>query len=97
MIWWIVPAIGGVIGALIIWQIKKDQHAFVDEHGKEAFNFQSSMLIYGLVAGFLCFACIGTVLLPAVMVVDIVFSIIASIKASDGQSYKYPLTIRFVK
>jgi hypothetical protein len=97
LIWWIVPAIGGVVGALIIWQIKKDQHAFVDEQGKEAFNFQSSMLIYGLVAGLLCFACLGFVLLPAVMIVDIVFVIIAAIKANNGEHCRYPLSIRFIK
>ncbi len=97
LLWWVVPMIGGVIAPLIVWQLKKDEHSFIDEHGKEALNFQISMLIYGVIAGLLCFACIGFVLLPAVMVADIVFSIIASTKGSGGRSYKYPLTIRFVK
>ena len=68
LIWWIVPAIGGILGPLIFWQVKKDEHSFVDEHGKEAFNFQISMLIYAVVSAVFCFACIGFVLLPAVMV-----------------------------
>jgi len=97
LIWWIVPLIGGVIGSLIVWQVKKDVHPFIDENGKEACNFQISMLIYALIAGLLCFACVGSVLLPAVMVVDIVFVIVAAIKANDGQHYHYPLTIRFIK
>ena len=97
LIWWIVPAIGGMIGALLVWQIKKDDDPFIDEQGKEAFNFQASMLIYGVVAGLLCFACIGFGLLPAVMIVDIVFAIIAAVKANNGQHYRYPLTIRFIK
>jgi uncharacterized Tic20 family protein len=97
LIWWIVPLIGGVIGSLIVWQVKKDVHPFIDDSGKEACNFQISMLIYALIAGLLCFACVGSVLLPTVMVVDIVFVIVAAIKANDGQHYRYPLTIRFIK
>ena len=97
LIWWIVPAIGGILGALIFWQVKKDEHSFVDQHGKEAFNFQTSMLIYAVVSALLCSACIGFVLLPTVMIVDIVFGILAAVKAGNGRPYRYPLTIRFVK
>ncbi len=94
--WLIVPAIGGVIGSLIIWQIKKDQHPFVDRHGKESLNFQISMLIYGIVAGLSILMCIGVVLLPAVVIADVVFVLIAAIKAGQGEEYRYPITIRFV-
>jgi hypothetical protein len=97
LLWWIMPLVGGVVGALIVWQIKKGADPFIDVHGKEALNFQISMLIYGLIAGLLLFACIGIVLLPAVMVADVVFSLVAAVKASKGQAYKYPMTIRFVK
>lgn len=97
LLWWIAPVVGGVIGALIIWQIKKDSHPYIDEQGKEAFNFQTSMLIYGVIAGLLCLTCIGFVLLPLVMILDIVFAIIAAVKANNGHHYRYPLTIRFVK
>jgi uncharacterized Tic20 family protein len=94
--WLVVPAIGGVIGPLIVWQIKKDIDPFVSQHGKEALNFQISMLIYAVIAALLIMACIGTVLLPAVAIADIVFAIIAAIKASNGETYRYPATIRFV-
>jgi len=97
LLWWIVPLIGGVIGSLVVWQIKKDEYPFVDEQGKEALNFQISMLLYCIVAGILCFACVGFVLLVIVGVADTLFAIIASIKAGNGQHYRYPLTIRFVK
>ena len=91
-----IPA-ANILGPLIIWQIKKEQHPFIDAHGKESMNFQISMFIYGLVAGLLIFVCVGMVLLPAVIVADIIFVIIAGIKANDGQAYRYPLTIRFIK
>ena len=93
----IIPAIGSVIGPLIIWQIKKDLDPFVDQNGKEAMNFQISMLIYAIVAALLIMACVGTVLLPAVGIFDLVFLIIAAIKASNGEAYRYPLTLRLIK
>jgi uncharacterized Tic20 family protein len=93
----VVPVVGCVIGPLIVWQIKKEEFPFVDEQGKEAVNFQISMLIYGVVAALLIFACIGTVLLPAVAVFDLIFLLIAAVKANDGHHYRYPLTIRFIK
>ena len=93
----VIPLFGGAIGALIIWQVKKDEFPFVDEQGKEALNFQISILIYAIVAGLLIFACIGAFLLPAVMIFDIVFVIIAAIKANDGFHYRYPLCCRFIK
>jgi len=82
---------------LIIWQIKKNEHPFMDEQGKEAVNFQISMLIYGIIAGLLCFACVGFVLVPAVVIVDVIFLLIAAVKANNGEHYRYPLTIRFIK
>ena len=93
----VVPVIGCIIGPLIIWQIKKEEFPFVDEQGKEAVNFQISMLIYGIVAGLLCFACVGFVLAPAVAIFDLVFLLIAAVKANNGEHYRYPLTIRFIK
>jgi uncharacterized Tic20 family protein len=91
------PVFGSVIAPLIIWQIKKDEFEFVDEHGKEALNFQISILIYALVAGLLCFVCIGLVLLPAVYLFDLIFLLIAAVKSNNGEHYRYPLCIRFVK
>jgi uncharacterized Tic20 family protein len=93
----IVPIVGCVVGPLIVWQIKKDEFHFVNEQGKEAVNFQISMLIYGIVAGLLCFACVGFILVPAVGIFDLVFLLIAAVKANNGHHYRYPLTIRFIK
>ena len=93
----VVPVVGCIIGPLIVWQIKKEEFTFLDEQGKEAVNFQISMLIYGIVAGLLCFVCVGVVLLPAVAIFDLIFLLIAAVKANNGEHYRYPLTIRFIK
>jgi len=97
MLVWLVPVIGGVVGTLILWQIKKDDDPFIDRAGKWAFNFQLSMLIYLAVSALLCFACIGVVLVPTVIILNVAFTIIAAIRAADGKDYDYPLTIDFVK
>ncbi len=93
----VIPVVGNIVAPLIIWQIKKDDFPFVDEQGKEAVNFQISMSIYGLICIPLFFICVGPFLLAAVGVVDLVFLLIAAVKANNGQHYRYPLTIRFIK
>jgi uncharacterized Tic20 family protein len=87
----------GFLGPLIIWLIKKDDAPFVDRHGKEALNFQLTVLIAMLASGLLSFVCIGFLLMPVVWIVDLIFCIIAAVKTSRGEEYRYPLTIRFIK
>jgi uncharacterized Tic20 family protein len=93
----VIPLFGGAIGALIIWQVKKDDFPFVDEQGREALNFQISILIYVFVAALTLCVGIGALLVPAVIIFDIVFVIIAAIKANNGFHYRYPLCISFIK
>ena len=88
---------GHILGPLVIWLIKKDEDPFVDSQGKESLNFQISMTIYGIVAGFLCLIFIGFILLAALAVAEIILVIMASVKTSNGESYQYPFTIRFLK
>jgi uncharacterized Tic20 family protein len=93
-----------VVAPLIVWLLKRDQSPEIDEHGKESVNFQISMFIYvvglSVVTFFLLFIVIGVFLVPVVALLclaDVVFVIIASIKANEGQLYRYPMTIRLVK
>lgn len=99
-----VPVAGHIVGPLVVWLVKKDESSEVDEHGKESLNFQLSMFIYtsvlGVVVFILLFVLIGFLLIPlfaVLYVADIVLVIIASLKASEGKLYRYPLTIRLLK
>ncbi len=92
----IIP-MGTILGPLIIWLIKKDQSEFVNDQGKEALNFQISIFIYGIISFILIFVVIGIVTSIALGIFWLVMTIIASIRANEGQYYRYPLTIRFVK
>ena len=87
----------GFLGPLIVWLIKKDDHEFIDTQGKAALNWQISVVIYAFISWLLVFIIIGAILLPALMVVNLVFCIIAAVKANDGIGYCYPLAIKFLK
>ena len=100
----ILPAAGHILGPLIVWLVKRDEIPEVDEHGKESLNFQISMFIYTAALSVVCFILmfilIGFLLIPILAllyVLDIVFVIIASLRANDGQLYRYPMTIRLLK
>lgn len=86
-----------VVPALIMWLIKRDQSPFVDDHGKEALNFQISLVIYGAAAAILSAFCIGVPLLIAVYVLAIVGMILAASAAQKGRYYRYPACLRLVK
>jgi uncharacterized Tic20 family protein len=88
---------GYMLGPLIVWLVKRGESPEIDAHGKEALNFQISMLIYNVIAGICCIVLIGFVLLPILWILNAVFVIIASIQASDGKFYRYPATIRFIQ
>ncbi len=92
----IIP-FGNIIGPLIIWMMKKDQYPAVNEHGKESLNFQISITIYLVVSAILIILLIGIVLMVVIGIFAVVMVIINAIKANDGQSVRYPITIRFIK
>jgi uncharacterized Tic20 family protein len=88
---------GHLLGPFIVWLAKRDDSPEIDAHGKESLNFQISMLIYNAVAAVFCLVLIGFVFLAILWVLNAVFVIIASIQASDGKFYRYPMTIRFIQ
>ncbi|MEA2710677.1 MAG: uncharacterized protein QOF78_3278 [Phycisphaerales bacterium] len=87
----------GFLGPLIIWLIKKDQSPFVDDQGKEALNFQITLLIGYAIGGATTFVCIGFVILPVVWIAGLIFGIMGAMAANKGEAYRYPFNIRFIK
>lgn len=126
---------GNFIIPIILWTMNKDKSDFVDTHGKQAINFQLSLLIYGIAisiitvpiflftfmdsfpmehifshrhvyidtpnwadtTGMVIFAILAGIVALAIFVISIVLVITASTKANNGEIYKYPLTIQFLK
>ncbi len=95
---------GNIVGPLVVWLVKKDEMPFIDDQGKEALNFQISLMIYlfvgSAIAGILVIVVIGIVLLFMVIlgvpIFGIVMSIIAALRANQGEAYRYPMCIRFL-
>ena len=89
---------GNVVGPLIVWLIKKDEFEYVNQQGKEALNFQISLLIYCIAATpLLCVAGLAVVVWIALGIFALVCLILAAIKANQGEDFRYPLCIRFIK
>ena len=87
------------IGALIIWLINKDDasKAFVTDQAKEALNFQITVTIAMVISIILMVVIIGGILAPIVGIINLVFCIIAAVKANNGEAYRYPFTLRLIK
>ena len=127
----LVP-LGNFIGPIILWVTNKDKSEFIDANGKQAINFQISILLYTLIIGtltipFFIFKVISGIdfidfhgfqdfhinigkpspllyitgglgfLAVVGFILELIFIVIASLKARDGEVYKYPLTINFLK
>ena len=89
--------IAGLVAPIVIWQLKKNEFPEIDAHGKVVVNWILSAIIYAAVSALLCFALIGFPLLIVLGVLCIIFPIVAGIKANDGELWKYPLSIQFLK
>ena len=86
-----------IVGPLIVWLVKKDSHTFIDKHGKAALNWQISVLIYAFVSSMLVIIFIGVIMLLALGIINLIFCVVAALKARDGLAYSYPLAIKFIK
>lgn len=99
-LWATLVHIGGIffgfLPALIGYLVLKDRGPFVRAHTATALNFQLTLLIAYVVGVVLSAVGIGVILLLAVWVLNIVFSIIAAVKANRGEWYKYPVAITFL-
>jgi len=92
----IIP-FGNIIAPLIIWLTNKEKSAYVDTQGKEALNFQITIAIAFVVSMILTLIVIGIFLAIAVALFNVIMIIIAAIKVSKGEEFKYPFCIRFIK
>jgi len=88
---------GGIIGPLICWLSKRDESEWVNVNGRNSLNFQLSMLLYIVLAIPLCFIIIGIPIIILLGTVKVICIIIASIKASKGDLFRYPLLIPFIQ
>ncbi len=95
-----ITHLGGIlfsfIPSLVVWLLKKDDSEYIAAQAKDALNFQVTLLLAQFVAYILIFILVGFLLLGLIWLFNIVFCIIAAVKSSKGESYRYPLTLRLI-
>jgi uncharacterized protein len=88
---------GAIIGPLICWLSKKDESLWVYLNGRNSLNFQLSMLLYIVLAIPLIFIIVGIPIVASLGILKVICVIIASVKASKGETFRYPLVIPFIQ
>ena len=99
----VTGGIGNVVGPLVVWLIKKESMPFVDDQGKEALNFNITVWIIGLALMILTFVTLGLAVILTVplgicvFIAWLVLTIVACMKTNEGETYRYPFTLRLIK
>ena len=88
---------GSILGPLVVYLVKRDESAFMEDQAREALNFQIWMAVAAVASAVLIVVGIGVVLLPLVMLGWLVGTIVGALRARDGVWYRYPWTVRLVK
>jgi uncharacterized protein len=91
--------VAGFIGPLVIWLMNKDKadKNWLNDHAKEALNFQITLIIGYFIGGILTLVLIGIFVIFALMIANLVLSIMAALKAKEGAEYRYPFALRLIK
>jgi uncharacterized Tic20 family protein len=96
----LLGALTSFVGPLVIWLVKREESPFVEDQGKEALNFQVTVLIgyvVSIVLSFIPFiSCVTVLLFPALWITSLVFGIIGCVEANKGTVYRYPFSARFI-
>ena len=96
----VIPSLGHIVGPLIIWLVKKPESPAIDAAGRNVLNFQISWTIWifvSVIIGFAGSCLVVPIIIPFGLVIAwLVFVIIGAVKASNGETYQFPLTIKML-
>jgi uncharacterized Tic20 family protein len=93
----LVVPLAGLVVPIVIYVLKKDSMPGLKPHGYVVFNWMISAIIYAIISMILMIVGIGFLLLAALGLVSLIFPIIGGVKASEGEVWPYPLSIKFFK
>lgn len=99
----VIPLFGFLLGPLIVWLAKRDNLPLVDDQGREAVNFQLTMVLIALL-GFFVILLGAWLILPLfiplgglLLITNVILTIVATVQASEGKRYRHPVCIRFIR
>jgi uncharacterized protein len=93
----VFPLLGIVLGPLAVYLGRRDDSTFVAQHAKEALNFNITVLIAAVGCMILMLVFVGFLFGTGLFVAWLVLTLIAAIRASEGQLYRYPVSLRLIK
>ncbi|MCS6567584.1 DUF4870 domain-containing protein [Curtobacterium flaccumfaciens pv. flaccumfaciens] len=100
-LWATLTHIGGifftVVAPLVAYLVLRDRGGFIREHTRVALNFHITMAIAYFVGSLTSVFGVGVLIVLAAAIVSLIFSIMAAVAANQGQFYRYPLSIEFIK
>ncbi|MGH3314733.1 MAG: DUF4870 domain-containing protein [Nocardioidaceae bacterium] len=86
----------GLLAPLVVLLAKGDESQFIRRHAVESLNFQINAFVYTIVLALLIFVVIGIVLLPIYAIFYAICVILGTVRASSGEEFRYPMTVRVV-
>ena len=87
----------GFVAPLVVLLVYGQRSAYVRAHAVESLNFNLSWLLYGIIGVILAFVLVGIPILIALGIAYLVLVVLASVRANNGEFFRYPLTIRFIR
>tara|TARA_A200000113_G_scaffold209000_1_gene207742 strand:+ start:670 stop:1035 length:366 start_codon:yes stop_codon:yes gene_type:complete len=92
----VIPGLG-IILPIVLWIAHKDQNEDIDQHGRVTANWLLSLLVYSVICFILTFIIIGAFGFIVIGFLNIIFAIVAAVKANKGELWAYPLSFKFFK
>ncbi|MEC8104449.1 MAG: DUF4870 domain-containing protein [Pseudomonadota bacterium] len=92
----LIPGLGLIL-PILMWLMNKDKNDDIDRHGKVTANWLLSLIIYSIICFILWIFVIGALAFFVLGALNLIFAIIAAVKANNGQLWVYPLSIQFFK
>lgn len=92
----VIPGLG-IILPIVLWIAHKDQNEDINQHGRVTANWLLSLLVYSVICFILTFIIIGALGFIALGLLNVIFAIVAAVKANNGELWVYPLSFQFIK
>lgn len=93
---WLGSIFVGFIAPLVVYFIKTED-GFLRGHSVEALNWAITLLLLSVIAWVLVIVLIGFVILPLLLVLNLIFSILGAIAATNGTFYRVPICLRLIR
>jgi uncharacterized Tic20 family protein len=83
------------LGPLIVYLVSKD--GITKDNARESLNFQITVMLAYIICMILAMVLIGIFMMWIVALVDLILCIVAAVRTSNGEAYRYPMTMRLIK